>query len=360
MSSLIRFIRKFFERVPIQERINFIRHLSLTTKAGLPVFEGLKIIKRQTTSKTLLRIIDQLLIAINNGKFLADSLEQYKHIFNDFSISIIRVGETSGALSANLAYLAEEMEKSKELKSKIRSALIYPIIVTMATLAIVVFLVFFVFPKIIPVFASLNVELPTATKILIAFSNFIAKNLTELSIGFALFVIVARFLVNRVQKVRFFLHRLLLFIPLASKISIGYNMANFARVLAILLKSGVAIVEAVIITSKTFENLVYRRELQKAAEEIRKGEQLSFYLVKKPKIFPPLLSGMIEIGENTGNLEENLTYLADYYAKEVDLKTKNLATTLEPLLLLFMGLVVGFVAISIITPIYKITSSVGK
>ena len=156
-----------FESLKIQDRINFSRHLSIVIKAGLPVYEGLKIIRKQTTSKSLLRIIDDLITDVNNGKFLADSLAKHRRVFGDFFVSIIRVGESSGTLSKNLIYLAEEMEKARDLKGKIKAALIYPIILLVVTLSIVSFLVIFVFPKLISVFASLSIELPATTRIMI-------------------------------------------------------------------------------------------------------------------------------------------------------------------------------------------------
>ena len=341
-------------RVPFQERINFARHLSIIIKAGLPVFEGLKIIRRQTTSKKLVKIIDQLIYDVNNGQFLADSLGKYRNIFGDFFISIVRVGETSGTLAGNLTYLAEEMEKSKDLQSKVRSALIYPIIILIATLGITGLLVFFIFPKVIPVFTSLKVDLPPTTRAMIGSFNFVTNYgwyllaaLILVPVGFRLMMFVTKF--------KYAMHRTMLYLPVVSPLVVNVNMTSFTRVLGILLKSGIKIVEAVTITSETFNNLAYQQALFEAAAEVQKGSQFSSSLNKQTRLFPPLLSGMIEIGENTGNLEENLAYLSEYYEKEVSTSIGNLTSFLEPALILIMGLIVGFVALSIITPIYSLT-----
>ena len=143
--TVISRIGKIFERLPLQNRINFAQHLAIIIKAGLPVFEGLKIIRRQTKSKILLKIIDQIIIDVNNGLFLADSLAKFRNVFGDFFVSIIRVGEASGTLAPNLIYLAEEMAKSKDLRSKVRSAMVYPIIILVATTGIVGLLIFSIF-----------------------------------------------------------------------------------------------------------------------------------------------------------------------------------------------------------------------
>ncbi|MEK9180392.1 MAG: type II secretion system F family protein [Patescibacteria group bacterium] len=355
MAQIFRkFWRGLLIRISIQDKINFSRHLSIVIRAGLPLLEGLKIIRRQTVSKPLLRAIDQVLIDISNGQFLATSLARYPEIFDDFFVNIVRVGEASGTLAANLAYVSEELRKQKELRSQVRSAMIYPIIIMIATIALISFLIFFAFPKILPLFASLKIPLPLPTKILIAVSSFVIANGIWILAGFVVFFICLRLLLL-VPTVRYLTDKMLLYVPVLSGMTIAVNMANFSRVLSVLLKGGIKIVEATTITAQTFDNLVYRRELLEAAEDVKKGEQLAQYLWSKKRTFPTLLVGLIEIGENTGNLIENLSYLADYYREEVEMSLRNLTTVIEPILLLTMGMLVGFVAISVITPIYKIT-----
>jgi type II secretory pathway component PulF len=349
----------FFLGLPIQEKINFSQHLAIVIKAGLPLLEGLRVIRRQTRSKALGKIIDQVMIDLNNGKFLADSLNQYRNIFGDFYINIVRIGEASGTLGTNLVYLASEIEKSKELRSKVQGALIYPAVIMVATLGITSLLTFFIFPKVLPIFASLRVELPITTKLLVFVFNFLLAYGLWALLGLVLLAIGFRLLLF-LQGFRFFVHRMFFYIPVISNLVIDVNMANFTRVFGILLKSGIKIVEATIITSKTFSNLVYKKAILEASESIKKGEQLSHGLNLQQKLFPPLLAGMIEIGENTGNLEENLEYLAEYYNKQVDSSIRSMTSVLEPALILGMGLIVGFVALSIITPIYSLTQNLGQ
>ena len=347
-----------FGGLSIQERINFARHLSMVVKAGLPIFKGLTIIRAQAASKVLQRIVDQVLSDVNNGKFLADSLERYKDIFGEFFINIVRVGEASGTLSQNLLYLADELKKSKELRSKVRGAMIYPLIILLATLGLTSFLAFFILPKLLPVLYGLKVALPPTTKILLAAVDF-ATNYGLATLGIAVAAVIGfRIAVKRIIPFRYLMHRLIFFMPVISSLVVAVNMVTFSRVLGMLLKSGVKIVEAVNITLHTLPNLVYQDLLTKANEEVKRGGQLATILAKHPGFFPVLLSGMIQVGENTGNLEENLFYVSEYYDEEVTNNLRNLTSFLEPVMLLFMGGLVGFVAISIITPIYSLSQGV--
>lgn len=356
--SKLNIFSRIFDRVPLQERINFARHLALVIKAGLPVFEGLKIIEAQTESPVLRRVIESLIDEVNNGKFLADGLERYQHIFGPFFVNIVRVGEASGTLSKNLLYLADELKRAKELAGKVRSAMIYPLVILFATIAVAGFLTFYVFPKLIPVFASLNVQLPLTTRLLLATLSFVrAYGIYTLG-GLIALVIGIKIILMESAPVKYISDKMLLFVPVVADLAVCVNMVNLTRVLSLLLKSGVKIVEALDITANTFNNLVYKEFLVRSEEEIKKGGQLGVYLSNHKHFFPPLVSGMIRIGESTGNLEDNLTYLSEYYDDEVDTKLHSLTSLIEPLMLLVMGLLVGFVALSIITPIYSISQGI--
>lgn len=345
-----------FLRVPLGERILLVRHLSIAVRSGMSLLESLRMIQKQTKSSSLKKILDTVIVDVDNGAFLSTSFEKFKNIFGDLFISVVRVGEASGTLTENLNYLAEEMEKGNALRKKVRSALVYPVIIMGATFGIATMMMVFVFPKVLPVFQSLRIKLPFATIALIAVANFIAKQGFYAVIGLAALIIGFRFLL-RVRRARFYFHRALIALPLFGNMVRNVNMANFARTLALLLKSGVKIVEAVSITSDTMANLVYKDELKKAADMVKTGEYLSKYFREKENLFPAILINMIAVGENTGNLSENLVYLAEFYENEVDDFVKNLSSILEPILLLVMGLIVGFIAVAIISPIYRITQS---
>ncbi len=348
--------KDLFLRVSLQNRVMFARHLAVGIKSGMSLQDALALIKKQARSKTFQKILDTIITDTTGGKFLSASLEKYRRVFGDLFINVIKVAENSGTLTENLNYLAEELKKKQALRAKVRGAMIYPLIILVATIGIVTTLMIGIFPKILPVFASLNIKLPITTKILIATSKFMTAYIAWLIVGFVIFVITL-WILTHYEWFKHVWHHFILKIPLVKNISIKVNSANLSRVLGLLLKSGVHIIEAVNITADSSDNLVYRHELKNAGETLRRGEYFSGYLAKAPKLFPPVMVNMIEVGENTGNLTENLEYLAEFYQTEVEDILKNLSSILEPILLLFMGLIVGFIALSVITPIYQISQS---
>jgi type IV pilus assembly protein PilC len=347
-------LNQIWSPVSFQEKINFARHLSVAIKSSMPLLEALKLIRKQSPGKGFSAIIDDIIKDVNNGQFLAQGMAKYSHVFGDFFVNMVRVGESSGNLSQTLLYLAHELQKQKEVASRVKSAMIYPAVIFFATIAITGFLTFFIFPKILPVFGSLNVQLPATTRFLI----FALKFLQEHGIAFAFGVLLAGIsvrLILLVPSVHFLFDQFVLSVPVISKVTRSITLTNFTRSLAVLLKSGMTIVDALDIAKATFHNAYYRREMQALIEGVKRGESMTRYLESRPALFPPMMTGMIQVGETTGNLEENLTYVAEFYEGEVNDSVSNLTTVIEPLLLLFMGFLVGFVALSIITPIYKIT-----
>ncbi len=348
----------FFTRVSTEDQVLLARHLAVMAKAGMPLLESVKMIQKETTSRSLIKILNQVVEDVSNGQFLSASLAKFQNVFGNLFINLIRVGESAGILAENLNYLADELKKKRELKKKVTGALIYPAVIFGATFGITILLTVFIFPKILPIFKSLNVELPITTRILIWVSDSLTNYGGWIALGALVFLIML-YGVSLIQKVRYFMHWALLKLPVFGKIARGVNLANMTRTLGLTLKSGVRVVEAMTITAESLSNKIYQKELLKAAEGIRRGEALGPILEKKKKLFPSIVTQMVTVGETSGTLSETLLYLSDFYEGEVNESTKNLSTVLEPLLMLTMGVVVGFVAISIITPIYAITQNVG-
>ncbi|HEY4496618.1 MAG TPA: type II secretion system F family protein [Candidatus Paceibacterota bacterium] len=346
-------------RISLAEQILFAKHLSIMLKSGISEVESLRIIQEQIKSKGFKRILSTVIENIENGQFLSDSLAKFKRTFGELFINIIRLGEVSGTLPENLNYLAAEIRKKYELKGKIRAALLYPLIVLFATIGVAGALILFVLPKILPIFNSLGVKIPITTKILIAVVNIVNNYYIWILLGILTIVIIWIFLL-RIEKVRYVYSRVMLFMPIVGGTTKDYTMTNITRTMGLLLRSGVKIIEALKTTSETVTNLVYRKALSESAEGVKKGEALYKHLKDRPDIFPTTASRMIEIGERTGSLDENLIYLAEFYESELSEKVKNLSNVLEPILMVIMGLLVGFVAISIITPIYEITQGLQR
>lgn len=354
MNELKQSFLRVFQSIPLQEKINFARHLSVTIESGLPLVEALRLIRKQAPSKRMGTIVDSLVNDINNGKSLSESLEKFNHVFGDFFVNLVKVGEASGNLSEILKHLSVEIKKQRELSQKVRSALIYPGVILLATIGITLFLTIFIFPKILPVFRSLNVELPFATRLVIGSLDFFRNYGLYAGAGIIVAAILFKIILS-IPKIHLLYDRMVLSLPFVSKVVTNLTMASFTRSLSILLKSGMNIVEALGVSKGTFHNKFYVSQIEQIIESVKRGESVARYISNNPRFFPPMLVGMIQVGEDTGNLEQNLLYLSDYYESEVDETMKNLTAILEPMLLLFMGLAVGFIALAIITPIYKVT-----
>ncbi|MCI0619908.1 type II secretion system F family protein [Candidatus Wolfebacteria bacterium] len=347
-------------RLSTKDQSLFAKRLSFLIKAGVPVLESLHVLRKQTESRRAGRVLDRVIQDVANGRFLSGALDRYRRHFGEFAINIIRVGESSGVLSQNLHYLAEELEKKEALRKKVISALVYPIFITLATLGVTSMLTVYIFPKVLPIFNSLSVELPLTTRILIGVSDFLKAYGLPL-LGVVLAVSIALVVLHRnVKQFRIVSDRVFIHLPLSGLIMRNYNMANICRTLGLMLKSGVMVVDALETTAETTRNRVYRAHLRHAAEHVKRGEQISQHFQKHSVLFPVVMSHMIAIGERTGNLSDTLVYLSELYEGEVDSLTKNLSSAIEPVLMILMGLLVGFVAVSVITPIYEITQNLSN
>jgi type II secretory pathway component PulF len=344
--------------VNAEQRAILARHLSVMLKSGLTIVEAIEITSEQTSGK-LKRVLRGVLKALRAGQSLSDSMARYPKVFSEMFVNIIQAGEKSGNLEENLTNLAEQLEKERELRSKVKGAMLYPTVVLVAALGLGLAMAFLVLPKITPLFEGLKMELPFTTRWLISFSHIIRENTWELFGGITGVIVFILWLIKRKfsQPVT---HWLLLKLPLVGKIVYQTNLARFCRSLGTLLKSGLNIDEAIEITSKTVTNYHYKKALTQVSSTVRKGTRLSSKLEQYPKLFPKLTTRMIRVGEKSGKLEESLLFLAHFYEVEVDNTTKSLSTAIEPILLIVIGLVVAFLALSIITPIYKITGNVRR
>ena len=342
-----------------KERVLFAKRLSFLVKAGVSLLESVTIIRNQTKSKRKKRIFDTIINDIAAGQFLSKSLERYTQLFGEFTINIIRVGETAGVLPDNLIYLSEELSKKHALERKIQGALIYPIFITIATFGVTGMLVVFIFPKIMPIFVSLNVKLPWTTKALLSVSEFLSQWWWLTIIGLVVFAILFEVARRSLRPFRYALDWTVLRLPIAGEIARSFNCANFCRTLALSIKSGITLSEALYITADITKNLLYKKAYLDFATHVQRGEKISTAMVKYPHIFPDMLPHMILIGETTGSLTHTLSYLSELHEAEVEEGTKNLSNSIEPLLLIIMGILVGVIAVSVISPIYEVTKYIG-
>ena len=344
----------------IKKQTFFAKRLSFLIRSGMPILESIHVIKDQAKPKREVKIFEKIIADVSNGQTLSSALSKFKNVFGNFAINVIKAGENSGTLIDNLNYLADELKKKEMLRKKIFGAMLYPIIVTVATFGVTGFLTVYIFPKIIPIFQSLNAKLPLSTKIIMYITNVIRHDGLYLFLGLIVLVVSIVTLIKKVPQTRFFYDGFLLRIPVFGVIIINYNLTNTTRTLGLLLKSDVSLTEALVVTSETTENFKYRDAFKEISLGAMKGKTLSELISKYPNLFPSMLTHMISIGEKSGNLSNTLMYLSEFYEHEFDDQTKNLSSTIEPILMIIMGIMVGFVAISVITPIYEITNSIHK
>lgn len=350
----------FYSKFSIKKQTFFAKRLSFLIKAGVPMLESIHVIKKQTNRKSEIRVFDKIISDVANGQTLATSLGRFKGVFGNFTVNIIKAGESSGTLTQNLNYLADELRKKEVLRGKIMSSLLYPVIVTIATFSITGFLIVYIFPKITPIFKSLKAELPLSTRILMYVTDVLRNHGLYIVGGLLLVAIIFFLLVKYLPKIRFIYDGLILHIPLIGAIIKNYNLTNITRTLGLLLKSGLSLTESLIITADTTENTQYKKTLIDTSKNVMKGKGISELIEKSPLLFPSMIGQMLLIGERSGNLSVTLIYLSEYYEHEFEDITKNLSSTIEPVLMIVMGVMVGYVAISVITPIYEITNSIKK
>lgn len=346
----------FLKGVSLEEKALFAKHLAVMLRAGMPVLEALEIARTSTQGK-LRAIIANLGRSVASGHSLSMAFANYPKVFPNIFINVVRAGETSGTLTENLENLAEELEKEKMLYAKIKGALLYPVIVLVAALGLGMVVSFVVLPKIVPLFEGMSVELPASTRFLVAFSHLIETHGALLFWGIIGSITAFVWLVRQ-EFSRPVTHWLMLRIPIIKNLIFCSNLAHFSRTLGMLLKSGVNIDEALEITRATLTNLYYKRALAAVNLRVSRGIRLTDALSEYRDLFPLMFVRMIHVGEESGKFEESLFYLSELYEDEVDTATKSLSTALEPALLIFIGLVVGFLALSIITPIYNVTGNI--
>jgi type IV pilus assembly protein PilC len=323
--------------------------------SGLRLPQALEILCLQAKKQSLKNILQSVQKSVEGGSSLSVSLGKYPDVFDKTYIALLRAGEASGNLDKVTLRLSENLEKERELKGKIKGALVYPIIISLAMVGVFVIVMIFVIPKLTQMYASLNVDLPLPTKVMIAISNFMVKRWWALLLliiggvfGFAKF--------RKTASGRYHVARLVSFMPIFGGLSTQSQVAEFTRTLALLLSSGVPIVESLNIASDAASNPIMRDSLAKASNLVEKGLPLSD-AIRRDKNFPEFVYQMCAMGEETGRMDDAFIKVSGYYEMEVDRIVKNLTTAMEPLIMVGLGAMVGILIISIITPIYKLTSS---
>jgi type IV pilus assembly protein PilC len=351
--------RPFPFKITIDDKISFARNLALLLKSGINLTESLVILKETSKSKSLKYILESIIIDIEKGQFFSNALSKFRDKLDDFFISVIEVGERTGKLIENLERISLELKKIQKLKSKMITFFIYPAFIITTMIGIMIIVIYFLFPKLLPIFQNLNVELPFATKIFLKTSTFLLDNGFYLLIAFIFLIFLFPFFM-KIYRFRYLFHFFLLHTPIISRIIIKYNLSSFFRNFALLLESGLPVGEALKITSESINNLVYKKIIFSGVDFIMKGHSLQEFLLLNKSYFPYNFIQMIGIGEKSGNLVMTLFYLTQSLDEEIDTDLERFINLLEPLILVTIAALVGFIAYSIITPIYEISDKLQK
>lgn len=356
-SEKLEFLNNIFGRIKVSEKIMFARNLSIMIKAGLALSKALSILERQTKNKKFKAVLNKVGLNIKKGLSLNESFSKFPNVFEPLFVSMVKAGEESGGLSEALGVIAIQMNKAHTFKKKIKGALIYPSIIVLAMFVIGAVMLVYVVPTLTLTFNELNVELPNSTQFVITLSNFLVNN-TIIAIILIIILTVASVAGFRSKKGRRIFEYVILHIPVISTMIKETNSARTTRTLSSLLSSGVEVVNSLSITGEVIQNSYYKDILKQSEEEIQKGLPLSKAFMDNEKLYPILVGEMIAVGEETGQLSDMLHQVAEFYESEVEQKTKNMSTIIEPFLMILIGTVVGFFAVSMISPIYSISSGI--
>lgn len=352
------FLSRFFmrPRLSVAEQIFFVKRLAFLITSGVPIVEALHMLKAQS-SRALARVLVTVTHDVSNGQELFKSLGTFPHIFGSVAINLIQIGEQSGTLSQSLTHLAHELSRAYAVRRNLRRVFMYPALILVATLGITGFLMVYVFPNVMPVILRMGVDVPFTTRVVIASSTFLQHYGIWMVIVAVLLGVLSAILMRWSARFRLWVAHAVLRLPILGTLTRYHELIHMTRTLGLLLHSGVTLGRALVIVADTQRNQVYGEHVRSLETCVVRGETLSPYLARHPIAFPPILAQMVAVSERTGTLSATLIYLAEFYEQEAEDLTKNVNTLIEPVLMLFMGLIIGFIAISIITPLYGITQN---
>ncbi|MEK7061257.1 MAG: type II secretion system F family protein [Patescibacteria group bacterium] len=348
------FLRSFREKISIGEVATFTRQLSTMMNAGLPITDALMILRSQTKG-SMQKVVAQILTDVEGGTSLSLAFSKHTKVFSSTYIALLKSGEAGGVMDQVLLRLADNLEKEQEFSGKVKGALIYPAVVIVGMFAVALVMMIFVIPRLTSLYGEFNASLPVPTKILIGLSNFIIKFwplfLILVGIFFSLYKSFRKTKSGK-RKIDEMIFKIPIFGPLQRQVM----LTELTRTLSLMVGSGVSILDGINITAGVVNNSVISEALIDAAKQVEKGFPVAFAFARHPDAFPFILSQMIAVGEETGKMEEVLTKVSHIFEVESDQKVKTLTSAIEPLVMVLLGLGVGFLVIAVILPIYNLTS----
>ena len=346
----------YTNRVKQKDLMIFTRQFATLLSAHVPLDDALVTLKRQTKNPTLINIVTEISSDVEAGLSLSQSLEKYKRVFSSFYVSMVRSAEITGRIGEAVGFLADYIEKQSILMGKVRNALIYPAVMVGLFVVVGGIMVVVVFPQIGPVFEEAGVDLPFFTRIMLVGGYFLADWWWAVVIGFMTigFVALDYF---RTSEGRTVMDEALFHVPIVNRLLKQLYIARFAESLSVLIKGGIPITQSIEITGRTIGNVSYREALDEISRSLQKGDPLSQSLTRHGKLFPPLVSQMVAIGESTGRLDVLLQKISEFYSREVDGLVGSLVELIQPMLMIVIGILVGVLFASILIPIYNLAQT---
>jgi general secretion pathway protein F len=346
-----------FKGIKISELAVTTRQFSTLISAGLPLEASLSALSEQTEDNKLGQVLAEVRERVSEGSSLANALSEHNDIFSDLYINIVKAGEASGSLDIVLLRLADFLETQAALTSRVKGALIYPMFMFFIGGGVLFFTMTYVIPRIAKIFEESQSSLPLMTLILIKISDFL-NNYILLILLFVIILVFASIRFNRTDRGKMFFDRLMLKVPVFGKLTSMVAISRFTRTLGTLLSSGIPLLDALEIGEAVMGNKVYRKTLQKVRDNVREGSSLAQPL-KESGVFPPLVTRMIAVGEQTGEMEAMLSKVADIYDQQVDTMVSTLTSLLEPVMIVIIGAVMAFIVFAVLLPIFNLTSTIG-
>ncbi len=350
-------INYYLSRVGGDELVMASRNLSSMLVAGLPLSRALSVLERQSKNPRLKGVLLDIREHISKGDPFHESLKMHPKVFSQLYVAMVKAGEESGTLAQSLKTISTQLERLSNLKKKIKGAMIYPIIVITIMVIIGILMMIYVMPTLTATFVQMAIDLPASTQFLIAISNALSNHGLLVLAGFVTVVAGLITFAKTLTGKRVF-HWILPRIPVIGNLVKQTNSAYTARTLSSLLSSGVDVISAINITEEVVQNVYYKDILRAAAARVEKGETLSQAFIERQDLYPVLVGEMVSVGEETGQISQMLTEVAKFYEDEVEMKTKDLSTIIEPLLMVIIGGSVGFFALAMISPIYSISDGI--
>lgn len=341
-------------KIKIKDLAVFCRQFATTLNAGIPVVDSLEILYKQTENKRFAKIITDLYEVIQKGYPLSEAMAAHSNAFPALLIHMIEMGELSGTLDTAIEKMAEYFENENKLNKKVQSAITYPIVVSILAIVIVIFMLIFVMPTFIGIFDSMEAELPMITQILLAISGGL-QNYWYLLV---LMILIMFLLINKYgksQQGKYKIDKIKLKIPILGKVQHKIVISRFTRTMSTLLNSGIDLLQALNVVQKVINNTYMNEKMKVVEERVRKGLGLA-ESIKDSGIFPPMVYQMIQVGEDTGSLDFILSKTADFYDEEVETSITKMTTMIEPLIIVVLGLVIGFIVIAMILPMFEMYS----